>query len=656
MAAVHVGTKRTYQQMRDADPNSHRQFPLARSERSPPAISSRITSRASTPLDASVGVESSARWPRKATFEPSASLVLIGIRGVGKSTLGVLAAAAYNRTLVDSDRSFSEATGSTTTAYRKLHGTAEYQRRHNQILENTLKTHRTNAVLVCTFSDLEGNGANLIREYGATHPVILVTRDAESIQSHLQVWPLDRINELLEASSPLLRSCSNFEFFNLLENGDHLQKSHGAQDGLERSSANSAADGSLTLKRAERDVMRLLRNAIGDHNRGLSHQSAYPLSSIRIESRNHTFSVSVNFAEIRQRKLDFDELQIGSDCIELIVDNDDGPITQGLLSDVARAFAIVRRATILPVMISPRIRSPRTQKTTAEMLELLNLCFRLGPEFCTVDLSLETTQLRQIIVSKGETRLIGALEWPFRLADGWESKECLETYKRAAEIGCDLVKLTMPAETIDDAFAVQSFRHAASILTLPPRLIAYSTGSKGRLSKCFNNVLTPVDPHLDSTEAESSANEANAANASITAKAITQALFSSFVLQPLQFFVFGADVSHSLSPAMHKAGHEACGMQYDYSTYSSDKLEDFLRLSRRVDFGGSAVAHPFKTTVAGIMDGLSPHAKAIGAVNTVVPIRELAPDGSIPAEATILTQRREQGPVKALYGFNSGKR
>lgn len=56
-----------------------------------------------------------------------------------------------------------------------------------------------------------------------------------------------------------------------------------------------------------------------------------------------------------------------------------------------------------------------------------------------------------------------------------------------------------------------------------------------------------------------------------------------------------------------------------------------------------------------MMNALSPHAEAIGAVNTVVPVRELDSDGSVPNESTVIAQSRQQGPVKALYGFNTGK-
>lgn len=552
---------------------------------------SQTSSRAATPLDAETRKDTTNRVLRKATFESSASVVLIGIRGVGKSTLGILAATAYNRRLIESEKAFLDATGSTTTAYRKAHGTEEYQQRHSQVLDHTLKTYSSNAIIICGFSDLEKNGAALLRDYAQSHPVIHITRDIPGIQTHLQIWTADRIKEIQLASSSLLRTCSNFAYFNLSENGgkeDVAVDKSGSQ--VERTD-NQLSNGSfLTLKSAERDFLRLLRNVIGDHNRVPSHQSAYPLSQVKLEDRMFTLSAPVRMSDVNEHKLDLDEVQIGVDCLELIVELNESS-NQVLLGEVARAFAILRRATILPILITPKCSNKTLQSARKDLLEVTNQSLRLGPELCTVNLSLDSTQLRQLIASKGSSRIIGAAEFSARPATGWNSQQCMDIYKRAVEIGCDLVKITMPAaESVDDAFSTHSLQKAASALRSPPRLIAYSTGLNGRLSRCFNRILTPVEPGKNSHGDDTAPSVEDGA---VTAKEITTALFSGFVLQPLHFYIFGADVSHSLSPAMHVAAYNACGMQYTCTTQSSDKLEDFEHLIRGATFGGTAVAHPF---------------------------------------------------------------
>jgi hypothetical protein len=105
---------------------------------------------------------------------------------------------------------------------------------------------------------------------------------------------------------------------------------------------------------------------------------------------------------------------------------------------------------------------------------------------------------------------------------------------------------------------------------------------------------------------------------------------------------------------MHNAAYEACGMRYQYEAMSSSNIDDLKTLTQAQNFGGTAITQPFKTTALELMSGLSPHAKVIGAVNTIVPVRELFADGSMPDELDIISNRNQQGPVKALYGFNTG--
>ena len=595
---------------------------------------------------ASEGPKASNGRPRRISFEPLASIVLIGVRGVGKSTLGILAASAYSRRLVDTDRAFLEATGSTVSAYRKTEGTAEYQKRHNQVLESTLNGNSIAAVIVCTFSDLEGNGSRILQEYAQSHPVIHVTRDLEGVQSVLKVWPAERVNELLSASTPLLRSCSNYEFYNLTDSGSGEDIPWTVANGHAEATS-TPIDSFLTLKRVERDFIRLLRNVIGDHERGQAHHSAYPFSQLEVERRKYTFAVTLRVSEVLKGSIDFDEAQTGADCVEVVVDIAFSS-KRKYFSDISKAFATVRRATILPIMLSVESTSAAGLRVdNTALFETTEYCLRIGTDLCTVNLWMTDAQLQHLVSSKGYSRIVAHHDMSSIPAQGWYDPICVEAYCRAAGLGCDLVKITMPAALIEDGASVEGLHRQIQALNLRPRLIAYNTGSRGRTSKCFNNVLTPVQPHA-------STKTFNVATADVTAREVTQALFAAFVLQPMRFYIFGGDVSYSLSPAMHNAAYEACGMRYQYEAISSSKINDLKMLTQAHDFGGTAVTQPFKTTVLDLMSGLSPHAKVIGAVNTIVPIRKLASDGSIPNESDIISHRNQQGPVRALYGFNTG--
>lgn len=150
-------------------------------------------------------------------YKPNASFILIGIRGSGKSSLAFLAATAYNRRLVDLERAFFDRTGQSLAEHRKTVSIDEYHKHHQEVLEEVIEDYKEGCVIVCTFSDLEHGGNNILREWARTHPVIHITRDVKGIQSHMRVWSKEQIARLLSVSGPLLRSSSNFEYFNKTE-------------------------------------------------------------------------------------------------------------------------------------------------------------------------------------------------------------------------------------------------------------------------------------------------------------------------------------------------------------------------------------------------------------------------------------------------------
>ena len=184
-----------------------------------------------------------------------------------------------------------------------------------------------------------------------------------------------------------------------------------------------------------------------------------------------------------------------------------------------------------------------------------------------------------------------------------------------------------------------------------PRLICYNTGTIGRTSLCFNYVLSPVRASEDGHNTHPN----RELTPLLTAKDLTHALFAIFKHESMRFYIYGQDVSWSLSPAMHQAAYDACGMSHTFGTLSSPSLGDLKILIHDENFGGSAVVQPYKTAVVPLMTALSAHAQAIGAVNSIIPIRELLEDGSVPDEVRIMSSRNRSGPVKALWGDNTGK-
>ena len=90
----------------------------------------------------------------------------------------------------------------------------------------------------------------------------------------------------------------------------------------------------------------------------------------------------------------------------------------------------------------------------------------------------------------------------------------------------------------------------------------------------------------------------------------------------IQLGLIGYPLGHSLSPRIHRAALEACGLQGEYSLYPiepDDKkgLEELLDKVRRAEIAGLNVTIPHKQNVIPLIDELTQTAEAIGAINTI---------------------------------------
>src|SRR5437899_4251448 len=87
--------------------------------------------------------------------------------------------------------------------------------------------------------------------------------------------------------------------------------------------------------------------------------------------------------------------------------------------------------------------------------------------------------------------------------------------------------------------------------------------------------------------------------------------------------LIGINIGRSLAPALHEDAFTAAGMTGHYhlmdaATPGQRTLADLLGAARLAGFGGVNVTFPFKEAVIPLLDAVSPEAREIGAVNTVV--------------------------------------
>ena len=100
---------------------------------------------------------------------------------------------------------------------------------------------------------------------------------------------------------------------------------------------------------------------------------------------------------------------------------------------------------------------------------------------------------------------------------------------------------------------------------------------------------------------------------------------SEILLKPLKAGLIGAGIQASLTPAMHMREGEAQGFSYDYELIDLNQIgatpTDLPRLLDEAEARGLAglnITHPCKQSVIAHLDELSPQARDLGAVNTVV--------------------------------------
>lgn len=84
--------------------------------------------------------------------------------------------------------------------------------------------------------------------------------------------------------------------------------------------------------------------------------------------------------------------------------------------------------------------------------------------------------------------------------------------------------------------------------------------------------------------------------------------------------VIGSPIAHSASPKIYNYGFERLGLDYVYVAFDikENEMKDAIAAMRTYRLRGCNVTMPGKTAVVKYMDELSPAARIIGAVNTIV--------------------------------------
>lgn len=137
----------------------------------------------------------------------------------------------------------------------------------------------------------------------------------------------------------------------------------------------------------------------------------------------------------------------------------------------------------------------------------------------------------------------------------------------------------------------------------------------------LNRFMTPVTHPLMPTKA---------APGQLSIVEIHQGRHLLGLLPARSFHLLGSPIAQSMSPALHNAGYKSLGLPHSYDLFEASTVTPELRaLIRSPTFGGASVTIPLKQEVLTLMDELTPAAMAIGAVNTIIPMRADTDDSII---------------------------
>lgn len=313
-------------------------------------------------------------------------------------------------------------------------------------------------------------------------------------------------------------------------------------------------------------------------------------------------------------------------------------------------------------------------------IEMLIFGLRLNVEYLVVyPAFIPENIFNQIIKRKHFTKIISA-----HTVDSWDLAQFLQLKKDAHAKSCDIVQITSHAYSLQHNIDLMKIGtrtcnmikhkgknsdvHINKKLKVSEEefndeeeenlenaqipIIAYNTGTLGRMSKSLNRLLTPVEHEafLDNPKSfyyksnnMKNENLPSVSNVRVrpnqdndpwlvglkgrtletlfTLKDRNNCIYSSGLQPKLHFYHFGNTVEKRLSHVVHQAAFDAVHLPHRYSKKWSSQLREIQPYFEQPEFGGAALSQPFKVESLQLCDTLSSHARFIGAINTITATR-----------------------------------
>ncbi|ODQ67067.1 shikimate dehydrogenase [Nadsonia fulvescens var. elongata DSM 6958] len=507
------------------------------------------------------------------------SIIIVGMRGAGKTLIGEWAASTLGFSFLDLDTQFEQELKTPIVDYVKTNGWPSFRQEETRILNEFIKNHPEGYVASCGGGVVESEEARQsLQAYVARGGIVLhVHRATADIVSYLTTdssrpsLGAEDLASVYARREPLYTSCSSHVFV----------------------SANT--ENSAEIAAVRKSFNSFLSTITGQ-------------KPVTIPT-NRSFFLSLTYSNVAEAAInDFADITAGCAAVELRVDllkQADNQLAS--LEYVNDQIALIRKYTSLPIIFTVRTKSQGGQypdDNEEGLLELTLNAFRAGVAYVDIELSSTAGFIDSVVQKKGHTKLIashhdfsGALKWSNPI---WENK-----YAQGLLVG-DIVKLVATARTFEDNIELERFR---STHTAKP-LIAINMGFRGQMSRVVNSILTPVThPSLP----------AKAAPGQLSIKEINETFSKLGGIEPRDYAIVGSPIQHSRSPALHNSGFDALGLPFDYGMLETTEPAIAAKFfSSLPSFGGASITIPLKEKIIPHLNYITDDALAINAVNTVV--------------------------------------
>ncbi|KAI1382381.1 hypothetical protein F4677DRAFT_24658 [Hypoxylon crocopeplum] len=572
---------------------------------------------------------------KRRVFPADSSVILVGCRGAGKRTLGFIAAKHLGRRLVTEDHFFEQSTGCSRATFLQKYGRETFNQQMAIVLARMLKLNQASCVIECGTGTLSPDMEEILKSYVETNPIIYIHRDKDDLYKLLRLPVADA--ERLLVTDQKHRDFSNLEYFNLFDPS-------GEGQATEDSQLRSALTSSAKLVGAKQDFKNFLDHILGH---GLTRSwvaNPFSMKAIPPEYRNHTYVFCLRLSTLINLDVDLAILEAPGEAVELIIDI----WPSDILDLIATQVALIRRKLDLPIIYSveenPREERKRPlEERDAMDLELILHGLRLGVEYLSLDLERSTGLISHVLAMRGRTKIIGNYIIKGFGAPQWTDGIYVERYLLAQQLGCQIVRIARFCAVDRSDELRQIFIDRIKALPEPkPCIIAYDFSVFGVVLPFQGETMNPVGH--DSLE--KSAREQMVGVS--TARGTLRDVFRKGRLQPLNFYTLGSNVYYSASPSMHRAAYEHYMMPHTFDARRCTSFEEVDRIRREPGFGGASLAAPFKVAIMPRLNHLSSHAIAIGAVNTLLPLR-----GDTDSILDHANARNRAGAATKFYGDNT---